>query len=235
MEVQQLQAQATHIWSLFAQTSRKLQVYSASIKAAVSSLLDYDIFWDIKNQHEFLETIDRSANQVSDMIVLLTLASRTQANNLVLSQDSHLLQEILSVSHSMALKKNPHVHLEVAFPSDGMPVRVDYDYLTKALLLLYEVLFAQSPDLSLRVEASESTGAWFVDFIGLEPQMVDLIGYMPGCKAQPAAHELLSAESILKLDVICEILKLQQISVAVHEQAGRLPILRFRVPEVAPI
>ena len=151
-----LQAQETFVWNLFAETSRKLQVYSASIKAAVSSLLNYDIFWDSKNQHEFLETIDSSVNQVSEMIVLLTLAFRTQANNLVLSRDLHLLQEILSVSHAMAMKKYPDIRLEVSFPSDGMPVLVDYEYLTKALLLLYEVIFAQAPAGSLRVEASEA-------------------------------------------------------------------------------
>ena len=86
-KVEEFQEQENYIWNLYADTSRKLQVYSASIKAAVSSLLNYDIFWDSKNQHEFLETIDRSANQVSEMIVLLTLAFRAQANNLVLSRD----------------------------------------------------------------------------------------------------------------------------------------------------
>jgi len=158
-EIEELQVQDTFIWNLFVESSRKLQVYSASIKAAVSSLLNYDIFWDSKNQHEFLETIDNSVNQVSEMIVLLTLAFRAQANNLVLSRDSHLLQEILSVSHTRAVKKNPDIKLEVSFPSDGMPVLVDYEYLTKALLLLYEVLFAQAPAQSMRVEASEADGA----------------------------------------------------------------------------
>jgi len=234
-EVEELQVQENLIWNLFAETSRKLQVYSASIKAAVSSLLNYDIFWDSKNQHEFLETIDSSVNQVSEMIVLLTLAFRTQANNLVLSLDSHLLQEILSVSHTMAVKKNPDIRLEVHFPSDGMPVQVDYEYLTKALLLLYDVLFAQAPTNSLRVEASETSGAWFLDFTGLEPHIVKMIGNMHGCKAQPAAYELFSAENILKLDVICEILHLQRITMEMLDEPDRLPVLRLRIPEVAPI
>jgi len=34
------------LWLLLVQLSRKLQISSASIKAGVSSLLDYSIFWD---------------------------------------------------------------------------------------------------------------------------------------------------------------------------------------------
>jgi K+-sensing histidine kinase KdpD len=234
-EIEDLRAQETFAWNLFVETSRKLQVYSASIKAAVSSLLNYDIFWDSKNQHEFLETIDSSVNQVSEMIVLLTLAFRTQANNLVLSRDSHLLQEILSVSHTIAKKKNPDIKLEVSFPSDGMPVMVDYDYLTKALVLLYEVLIAQPQAGSIRVEALETSGAWFLDFTGFGSPIARIIGAMHRCKAQPASNEFLSPENTLKLNVICEILKLQQISVEILDGPGQLPILRLRVPEVAPI
>ena len=234
-KIEEIQAQDNFNWNLFAETSRKLQVYSASIKAAVSSLLNYNIFWDSKNQHEFLETIDSSVNQVSEMIVLLTLAFRAQANNLVLSRDSHLLQEILSVSHTIAVKKNPDIKLEVSFPKDGMPVLVDYEYLTKALLLLYEVLYAQAPAGSIRVEASETTGAWFLDFIGFEPHIAKIFEAMHHCKVQPALNEFLSAENGLRLDVICEILHLQQISVEILDEPGRLPILRLRVPEVAPI
>lgn len=234
-EIEELQTQENFVWNLYAESGRKLQVYSASIKAAVSSLLNYDIFWDSKNQHEFLETIDNSVNQVSEMIVLLTLAFRARAKNLVLSRDSHLLQEILSVSHTIAVKKNSDIKLEISFPSDGMPVLVDYEYLTKALVLLYEVFFAQAPAQPVRVVASETERAWYLDFIGLEPQIVKIIDTMDHCKAQPASNEFLSAENILRLDVICEILHLQQITVEILDEPGRLPILRLRVPQVAPI
>ena len=39
------------MWSLVVQLSRKMQVSSASIKAGVSSLMDYNIFWDSPTQH----------------------------------------------------------------------------------------------------------------------------------------------------------------------------------------
>ena len=234
-EVEELRIQENIIWNLLAETSRKLQIYSASIKAAVSSLLNYDIFWDSTNQHEFLETIDSSVNQVSEMIVLLTLAFRSQANNLVLSRDSNMLQEILSFSQTNALKKIPDIRLEVSFPADGKPVLVDYEYLTKALLLLYEVLFAQAPAETIRIAASETVGGWFLDFSGLDPQMIKGIDQIYHSKAQPASYEFLSAENILKLHVFCEILHLQQITVEILDEPGRLPIMRLRVPEIAPI
>lgn len=234
-EIEDLRAQEPVIWNLFAETSRKLQVYSASIKAAVSSLLNYDIFWDSTNQHEFLETIDSSVNQASEMIVLLTLAFRAQANSLVLSRDSHLLQEILSVSQSIALKKFPDIRLEIAFPPEGKPVLVDYEYLTKALLLLYEVLFAQAPAETIRVLASETEGAWFLDFIGLDPQVIKIIEQMHRCKTQPASNDLLSAENILRLHIICEIMHLQQISIDAMDESDRPTILRLTVPDFTSI
>jgi hypothetical protein len=235
LELEELRAQEPYVWNLFVETSRKLQVYSASIKAAVSSLLDYDIFWDSTNQHEFLETIDRSVNQVSEMIVLQTLAFRAQADSLVLSKDSHLLQEILSISQAAALKKFPDIRLEVSFPAQGRPVWVDYEYLTKALLLLYEVLFAQVPTRTIRVSAIEAEGTWLLDFMGLDVGIIKIIEQMQRCKTQPSSIELLSADNILRLHIFCEILDLQQISVIMLDAPEQPPILRLRVPDVASI
>ena len=93
-EVETLNRQSVYLLGVYAETSRKLQLYSASIKAAVSSLLNYDIFWDNANQHEFLETINSSVNQVSELIVL-TLAFRGEAGSLVLKRDPQVFQEIL--------------------------------------------------------------------------------------------------------------------------------------------
>jgi len=233
-EIEELRAIEPFVWRLFADTGRKLQVYSASIKAAVSSLLDYDIFWDPTNQHEFLETIDSSVNQVSELTVLLTLAFRAQANSLELRKDTQLLQEILSVSQMIATKKIPDITVEISFPPAGKPVRVDYEYMTKALVLLYEVLFAQAPTALIRVVASETSGGWFLEFTGLDLQILKLIEQMHHCKTQPASNEFLSAENILRVHIICEILHLQQISVDVIDE-GRSPLLRLRIPDIATI
>jgi K+-sensing histidine kinase KdpD len=195
--------------------------------------LNYDIFWDTTNQHEFLETIDSSVNQVSEMIVLLTLAFRAQANSLEVRRDSHLLQEILSVSQMAAVKKFPEIRLEISFPSEGKPVLVDYEYLTKALLLLYEVCYAQAPAETIRVVAMETGGAWSLEFNGLDPQTLKIIEQMQFCKTQPVSNEHLSAENILRLHIVCEILHLQQIQIYIDDETGQPPILRLQVPHIA--
>ena len=231
-ELEGFRSQESVIWSLFAETSRKFQVYSASIKAAVSSLLDHDIFWDSANQHEFLESIDNSVNQLSEINALLTLAFRAQANNLVLSTDFHLLQEILSASQASALKKIPDLKLDISFPQEGKPVLVDYEYLNKALVLLYEVFHSQIPAESIHVVASETDGSWYLDFSGIPSSIVGIIEQMHQCKTQPKSNELLSAENILRLHVICEILHLQQISVEIAGDPEQSPTLRLCIPDI---
>lgn len=232
-ELEEFQMRESFIWNLFVEASRKFQVYSASIKAAVSSLLGHDILWDNANQHEFLEIIDSSVNQVSEVTALLALAFRAQANSLMLSSDFHLLQEILSTSQAIALKKMPDIKLDISFPGEGKPVLVDYEYLTKALVLLYEVLFTQSLAGPIRVSASETDGSWFLDFLGVDPATIRIIEQMHRYKTQPKSNEILSAENILRIYVMCEILHLQQISVDVLEESGQPSILRLRVPDIA--
>ena len=231
-QIEDLKAQEIQVWSLLATTNRKLQVYAASIKAAVSSLLNYDIFWDSANQHEFLETIDSSVNQVSEMIVLQTLAFRTRAENLVLRKDAHLLQEILALSQMAAAKKLPELKLEISFPPAGDPILVDYEYLTKALLLLYEVIHASAPAASIQVTAAETDDAWLLDFTGLEPALIDMIVHMFDCQTPPAATEFLAAENILRLHIVCGILRQQQISLYSRVEPDLPPVLSIRLPEI---
>jgi hypothetical protein len=232
-ELEEFRRQESFIWTMFAETSRKFLVYSASIKAAVSSLLDHDIFWDISNQYEFLQTIDSSVDQVSEITALITLAFLAQANNLDLSSDFHMIQEILSNSQSTITKKMPGVGLEIDFPREGKPVFVDYVYLSKALVLLYEVLFTQSPSHLIRIVASEGNASWILDFFGASQSTLQIIEQMHHCKAQPRSNEILSAENILKLHLMCEILHLQQISLDVVTEPEQAPILRLQIPTTA--
>lgn len=231
-ELEQFRIQESFIWNLFAETSRKFQVYSASIKAAVTSLLDHDIFWDAANQHEFLQTIDRSVNQVSEMTSLITLAFLSQANNLILSHDFHMIQEILSAAQIIATKKMPDIRMDISYPRDGQPVFVDYEYLTKALVWLCEVLFAQSPAPVIHVVAKESDNSWALEITGATSSTLEIIEKLHQPTAQPKSNGVMSAENVLRLYVMCEILHLQQISVDVHRDLQTAPILRLQVPTV---
>lgn len=234
-DLEEFRSQEYFLWSMFAETGRKFQVYSASIKAAVSSLLDHDIFWDAANQHEFLQTIDSSVDQVSEITALITLAFLARAQGLVLSSDFHMIQEILSSSQSIATKKMPEIRLEITFPLEGQAVFVDYEYLNKALVLLYEVLFSQSPSQPIRSVASEREGSWVLDFFGASQSTLKLIEQLHRSKAQPESNEILSAENILKLHLMCEILQLQEISMDIVEVVEQESILRLRVPTTATV
>ena len=103
----------------------------------------------------------------------------------MLKKDKQMLQEILSVAQTNALRKWPDIRLEVSFPPEGNPVLVDYEYLTKALLLLYEVFFARGILRQIRVAASETTACWVLDFTGIDPPIIDVIEQMYHCKTQP--------------------------------------------------
>ena len=78
-EVEQLRLTNQMLWALLADISKKMQVSSAAIKASVSSLLGYDIVLGTAAQHELLEVIESSTDQVSKNITLLTLLSTTLA------------------------------------------------------------------------------------------------------------------------------------------------------------
>lgn len=230
-ELELLKLQDLYTWGLFAETSRKLQIYSASIKAAVSSLLNYDIFWDHANQHEFLATIDSSVNQVSDLMALLTLAFRAQANSLVLSLDHHMLQEILSISEVQVKRRFADIRLALSYPPDGKPVLVDYEYLRMVLQLLYEVFYTRNPSGKIQVHAHEHNQGWYIDFVGLDTTIVEIIEHMHHCRTQPASSVNMSSENILRLHLMCEILHLQKIAVESIHETDKGIVLRLSVPD----
>lgn len=225
-EIEALNQQSVYLWGVYAETSRKLQIYSASIKAAVSSLLNRDIFWDGANQLEFLTTINASVNQVSDLTILLTLAFRAEAGSLILRREPQALQEILSMAQASAQAKFPDLRLQVTCPQEGSMALVDYEYFSKALLLLFEVLSAQKYSEQISITASETGTEWQLDFVGIIPELMKIFQQMHQCKTQPESSDFLSTENILRLQIICEVLHLQDISVNILEA----PVLRLSVP-----
>ena len=118
---------------MLAGANRRLQMSSAAIKAAVSSLLNYDIFWDGANQHEFLETINTSVDQAGRMVKLMTLAFRLEAGSLVIKCEPQVLQEIVSVVQDHITTRFPHLAFGLTLPQTGGPALVDYEFLMIAL------------------------------------------------------------------------------------------------------
>ena len=139
-EVSVLKIEKHAIWMMLSGTNRRLQMASAAIKAAVSSLLNYDIFWDGANQHEFLETINASVDQSGRLVKLLTLVFRLEAGNLLLKREPQVLQEIVSAVQDHISTRFPHLTFGLTLPQEGVPALVDYEFLMLALEFLLEVI-----------------------------------------------------------------------------------------------
>jgi hypothetical protein len=210
-ELENMATRDRYIWDIMVETSRKLQVSSASIKAAVSSLLNYDIFWDVVNQHEFHVTINNSIDQMSELVKLVALQSRLEAGALEIKLEAYFLPEILSAVLTNASTRYPKVDIKVIIPDEGNLVDVDYVYLSLALDYLLSV-FASKPMVEgLRIEAKEEMDAWFVSMAGIDQSILNIVRMTTSCVAEPVDLDLLSPESILKLRVACGIMNLQKI------------------------
>lgn len=230
-QLDELTANQRMVWVLFIDASRKLQMSSASIKAAVSSLLNYDIFWDGANQHEFLTTINSSVDQSAKLASLLTLAVRSAAGSLELKREPHDLREIISVVQDSGKISFPNLVLDITLPKEGQPALVDYEYLTTALELWGEVFETRLQARLIRVQAIESTDQWFLDFTGLDSELMLLIRSSLNWQVDELlAGTSLPLDYLLRLYIAGQILRLQGIAIEVVTSPTGELALRLRIP-----
>ena len=234
-EIDEIKAARSSIWPMLAETSRRLQISSASVKVAVSSLLDHGIFWDNANQHEFLETINASIDQVSEWTRLLVIAFRLEAGSLELRRETQTLPEVLSVVQDQGTARLSKLTWQIAFPREGNPVLVDYEYFIFALELLSQVFDSVTSSQPVLVQATESAENWFLDFEGLEAFMVQAVQHMSNCEAANlAASEHLSPDNTLRLYIACRILHQQGITIEARSSPAGKALVRLRVPALFP-
>jgi K+-sensing histidine kinase KdpD len=230
-ELAELRTSWQSVWALLVDASRRLQVSSASIKAAVSSLLNYDIFWDGANQHEFLTTINTSVDQAAKLVALLALTLRTEEGSLELKPEPHNLQEIISIVQDRSALAFPKLMLAIALPAEGRPVLVDYEYLITALELLCEVFEVVAGLEYLQVQATENEDNWFLDFRELDPAIVQsILSPLDWQTDRLAGTQTLPLDYLLRLYVVRQILRLQNIDVEILDSATGKAALRLRVP-----
>jgi len=222
------------MWSLLVETSRRLQVSSAAIKAAVSSLLGYDIFWDGSTQHELLEIIDDSADQVSNHITLLSLAFRSESKSLEIKPEPNEIQEILSSALDSIAEGYPELEFEIDMLPDGDPILVDYEYLSVALKLLFEVLAeTQNTPQRFKVIAREAQTDWYVDIYGVSNEILDFLATISLCLADDLNQDTrILPTNKLKLLVMCRILSLQSIQIGNTMEMENLVGIRLSIPLV---
>ena len=222
------------MWTLLVEISKRLQVSSAAIKAAVSSLLGYDIFWDGSTQHELLEIIDDSADQVSNQITLLSLTFRSESENLEIKPEPNEIQEILSSALDAIAENYPDLVFEIDMLPDGNPILVDYEYLSVALKLLFEVLAeTQEEPQKLTVVARETQSDWIVDIYGGSSEIIDFLSTVSLCLAEELSQDtLLLPTNKLKLLVMCRIFGSQSIQIGTSQKMENKVGIRLSIPLV---
>ena len=213
-KLNQLRVNNQTIWELLVQIGNRLQRSSTSIKTAVSSLLDYDIFWDETTQYEFLQAIDNSTDELSDLIVLMTLAFRSQAKTLEIETEPNMIQEILATLQNNFAKNDRDIQLITDYPPDGKPALVDYQYLSVALSLLIEVIISEDKNVTqLSLQAIENVKSWHLQINDLNMSIVTIIQHFfeQSNDIATVVNQILP-ENALKLMTACRILHLQNIT-----------------------
>ncbi|MCA9872689.1 MAG: hypothetical protein KC441_03520 [Anaerolineales bacterium] len=220
------------IWGLLVQIGNRLQRSSTAIKTAVSSLLDFDIFWDETTQYEFLQAIDSSVNEMADLIVLMTLAFRSQAKTLEIEAEPNSLQEILVSLQTTSNKNGRETKLETYYPSEGEPALVDYQYLSLALTLLIEVIFSEDKDaVKLSIITFKSSDYWHLQIKHINPSIVAIVRHFfeQANDIVTIANQTLP-ENALKLITACRILYLQNIQLCEKDSALNPTAICLQIP-----
>lgn len=214
-QLAELSARNRTLQTLLVEISRKLQISSASIKAAVSSMLSLDFFWDESTQHEFLETIDDSVDQISDLIRLVTLVFRSEIGELELILEPHSLPEILTAVSDEVSSSISRVEIEIRPPEAEKPVLVDYEYLKVGLKLLFEGIFeVKASDDVLRVRSLETETSWDLYIEEIDESVIKHVSNIIDCVEDALAQEDgLLPESILKIFVAHQLFRLQDIQI----------------------
>ncbi len=233
-QLSQLHTNNQLIWEIFVRLGTKLQRSSTSVKTAVSSLLDYDIFWDETTQHEFLQDIDSSADELADLIILMTLAFRSQAKTLEITPEPNAIQEILATLQNTLAKNNRNIPLLIDYSLGGTPVLVDYQYMAVALSLLIEVILSEDTTVTqLSMQAIEAKKQWQLQITGLDRSTVSLIGHFfeHSNDISTVAHQILP-ENTLKLMTGCRILHLQNVTLCPQDTIANSAMLCLLLPSV---
>lgn len=220
------------LWTLFADICQRLQVSSASIKAATSSLVDNSIIWDQSAQHEFVQSIDKTIDHISSISVAMTLAMKSANGRLVLILEPSSIQEILSRVANSLTSDIPKLSVTLDLPVGGKAALVDYDYLRIALRLLLEALINSSsvPLEHLHIRALESE-QWQICFEGgFAGAATDLIARLSIVPPQALLAEGIQPEAMLKAYTASHILQQQHIVFSIVETATSPGAFKLSIP-----
>jgi hypothetical protein len=231
-EIEEIETRYRTSWALLVDVSRRLQISSASVKAAVSSLLNQDIFWDVSVQHEFLETINHSADDLSYLAMLVSLASRLRVDKIELKREPHILQEILSVFENDICKRIESLELDITFQRGGDTVFVDYEYLMIALRLLFDS-FSNNRNGPVKIQliAIETAENWLLEIRNIPSPIYTLVCNMSVDFSDGFLKtEQVSPEKAMMVFIATQIFRLQEIQLIACRDDKSNDVLQLSVP-----
>ena len=127
-------------------------------------------------QHELLEIIESSTDQVSKNIMLLTLVSKMATDTFIINPEPTEVPEILSSVNGTVAKNYPDLPLDLNVQTPGKPAYVDYEYLSIALVMLCELIVQMQPSpRPLSIAAVESKDHWAVDIGEVNQEVLDTL------------------------------------------------------------
>lgn len=224
----------TALWAIFADISQGLQVSSASVKAAISSLLDTSIIWGRSAQYEFMQNIDKSIDHVSALMAIMTLAMKAESGRLELAPEPSSIQEIITRVTDSLGKEQPDASFQLVLSDAVKPAYVDYDYLRIALKILLEALISagrKAPTL-IAVRAEETSTDWRIEIAGdFTGATLDLIAWLRAPLATPLpASRRIQSEVILKAFTAYRLLELQRIHLLSSPEDASGPAITLIIP-----
>jgi hypothetical protein len=222
------------VWNLVSDISQGLQMSFASIKAAISSLLDTNIIWDQAAQREFMQTIDDSVDDLSDLTAVMTVAMRVESQSLAIHREPNSIQEILSQAQDQVQHRAPATTIVLALPAEARMGYIDFAYFRMAVCLLLELLIGTGDRAMpmLSVQLLENSTGWKITFEGDFSRVArDLIDWFcndgPDCALLPA---MLRAETRLKALTAYQLLRLHGIKVVTDGTGEDRKSLTLRIP-----
>jgi hypothetical protein len=232
-EEERLQSERRAFLPALVGVSRKLLTSTASIKAAISSLLYDDILWDPINQHEFLEIIDESADQLSDLLTLVLLTFRAEANLIILHPEPYLVEEILGKVKQQISAQLPRMDLNLTIPEDRVTIYADYDYLVLMVSFIIQVIDLVSEQKKILLQTREKNDRFFLIFNELEENtfrcLQQLMGFHPDNEGKCTDIKL-SPEALLKGQLIRHLMKMQEINGVFGQDSDQRNLFQLDIP-----
>ena len=225
------------IWKMLAETSQSLQMLSASIKAAVSSLLDNTIIWDRTAQHDFMVSINESIDRSFPLIVAMTLAMKSKGGTLEWIIEPCSIQEIISRVADTLEREGVEAKISLSLPAGGKPVLVDYDYLRIALKMLIEALLSATATgpISLQISAIEEPAHWQIHVAGeFTDRAAKLIHWLGSTREEAASFPKdIQSEIMVRAFTAIQILNQQDIEFAAWPETSSPVSFMLVIPSLS--